>query len=402
VILQDTLRAVLREPPPPPPEPEVGRVLARAIPRASAQAVILTGVRRCGKSTLLSQLLRHGGPAAFVNFEDTRLFGLGPEDFPSFLSVLDETRPVPVIVGLDEVQEAPEWQRLVRALLDRRMTVLVTGSNASLLGREVGARLTGRHLSFEVHPFSYAEYLTWSRRPAGEASLRAWLDDGGFPLYLRENRDSLLRELLRDIIQRDIASRHGLREVRHVLNLALFLLANTGQPFSMRRLTRTLSMPTISQTSRYLEYLQDAYLLFALPKFSPSFRQRVISPLKYYAVDNGLRRANSQQATPDLGHRLENAVYLELRRRGADPAWAGESERWECDFVTGEAAIQVCAELTPASVAREVSGIAHAALLPGAKKRRALIVTLRQSDRLVVEGRSVEVVPAWKWLTNGS
>jgi hypothetical protein len=401
VRLQDTLRAVLREPPPPPPESEVARALARAIPRASAQAVILTGVRRCGKSTLLSQLLRRGGPSAFVNFEDTRLFGLGPEDFSSFLSVLDEARPGPAAVGLDEVQEVPEWQRLVRALLDRRKTVLVTGSNASLLGKEVGVRLTGRHLSFEVHPFSYAEYLTWSRRPAGEASLRTWLDDGGFPPYLRERRDEILRELLRDIIQRDIASRHGLREIRHVLNLALFLLANTGQPFSLRRLARTLSVPTVSQASRYLEYLQDAYLLLALPKFSPSFRQRVISSAKYYAVDNGLRRANSPQTTPDLGHRIENAVYLELRRRGARPAWAGESDLWECDFVTDEAAIQVCAELTRTSAVRELAGITRAAALPGTRKRRALILTLRQSDHMTVDGRPVEVTPAWKWLADG-
>ena len=388
----------MREPPPPPPESEVERALVRTIPRASAQAIVLTGVRRCGKSTLLSQVLRRGRPSVFADFEDTRLFGMGPEDFPSFLSVIDEARPS--VVGIDEVQEVPEWQRLVRALLDRRRTVLVTGSNASLLGREVGARLTGRHLSFEVHPFSYAEYLAWSGRPAGEPSLRSWLDEGGFPSRLREGSDAFLRELLRDIIQRDIASRHGLRELRHVLNLALFLLANTGQPFSMRRLTRSLSMPTVSQTSRYLEYLQDAYLLFALPKFSSSFRQRVISPPKYYAVDNGLRRANSPQNAPGFGHRLENAIYLELRCRGAIPAWAGETDTWECDFVTEDAIIQVCAELTRTNMARELAGIGHATALPGSRKRRALIVTLRQSDRLAVDGHPVEVVPAWKWLVN--
>jgi hypothetical protein len=360
--------------------------------------VVLTGIRRCGKSTLLAQMLRRRNSALFVNFEDTRLFGFGPEDFPSFLSVLDKARPATGVVGLDEVQEIPEWQRLVRALLDRGKAVLVTGSNASLLGREVGTRLTGRQLSYEVHPFDYGEYLAFSGRAAGTASLHAWLNDGGFPTYLRERNDAVLRELLRDVIQRDITSRHGLRETRHVLNLALFLLANTGNPFSMRKLTRTLALPTVAQTSRYLEYLQDSYLVSAMPKYSPSFRKRVLSPAKYYAVDNGLRRANSPQGAPDVGHRLENVVYNELRRRGANPAWAGENEQWECDFVTTEAAIQVCAELTNTNMARELAGISRALVLPGSARRRGLILTLDQSDRLVSEGRSIEVMPAWKWL----
>ena len=101
------------------------------------------------------------------------------------------------------------------------------------------------------------------------------------------------------------AVRHGLRETRHVTNLALFLLANTGQPMSMQRLTKSLAIPTVGQTSRYLEYLEDAYVLFGLPRFSASFKQRVVTPNKYYAIDNGLRRANSPQTTPDVGHRLE-------------------------------------------------------------------------------------------------
>jgi hypothetical protein len=142
--------------------------------------------------------------------------------------------------------------------------------------------------------------------------------------------------------------------------------------------------------------LQDAYVLFAVPKFSPSFKQRVVTPNKYYANDTGFRRVNSPQAAPDRGHRLENLVFLALRRRGPSVCYAGERNSWECDFVTDTLAIQVCAELTPYNRDREVSGLVRACRLPG--KRRPLILTLNQQDRIREQDTPIEVRPAWEWL----
>lgn len=333
--------------------------------------------------------------ALYLNFEDPRLFGLGPEDFPNLLELCRQGADVPVF--LDEVQEVPEWQRFVRALLDAGLQVCLTGSNASLLGRELGSKLTGRHLSTEVFPFSFSEYRKYCGRSAEAAALEAYLDDGGFPAYLRERDPRILQELLRDIVSRDIAQRYRLRETRHVMSLLLFLLANTGQPFSLQRLTKSLAIPTVGQTSRYLEFLQDAYLLLGVPKFSASVRQRVTAPAKYYAIDNGLRRVNTPAGgAPDLGHRLENAVFLELRRRGERPTYAAERDAWECDFVTDTTAIQVCARLLPENLPRELRGVLAACRLPGA--RQALILTLDQHDRLSVEGVAVQVRPAWEWM----
>jgi predicted AAA+ superfamily ATPase len=365
----------------------------------SSYATVLTGVRRCGKSTLQAQLMRRAKRSFYCNFEDTRLFGMGPADFPTFLSVLDDVTSPSDALFLDEVQEVPEWQRLVRALLDRGRTVCVTGSNASLLGRELGARLTGRHLSFEVFPFSYAEYLDFTGLDAGAASVRTFLDDGGFPSFLADRQDLILQALLRDVIQRDVAARHGLRETRHVMNLALFLLANTGQPHSFQGLTKSLSIPAVGQTSRYVEHLRDAYLLLAVPKFSASFKQRVVAPAKYYAIDNGLRRANAPHQQPDLGHRLENAVAIHLRRQRQEVSYAAERGRWECDFIVPAAAIQVCVELTEANRARELRGAVEGARLRGG--RRALVVTLDQADRLVEDGVTIDIVPAWRWMAEG-
>jgi predicted AAA+ superfamily ATPase len=371
---------------------------------SSSHALVLTGVRRCGKSTLQSQIRRGiKGSAVTLNLEDTRLYGLGPEDFATLLSILDTDYPR-AAVYLDEVQEVPEWQRLVRALLDSGRRVCLTGSNASLLGREMGSKLTGRHISHEVYPFSFQEFLEFTGQKAGAKSLNDHLMRGGFAAALSagpEQGPVLLRELLRDVVHRDIVTRHSLRSARPLMTLALHLIAHPGQPLSLQALAKGLSLPSVAQTGRMVEYLQDAWLMLALPRFSASFKQRVTSPPKYYAVDTGLAAANSPNPTPDLGRKLENAVLLALRRMGAAPTFAASPHEWECDFVTASQAIQCCARLTPENRHRELRGLVEAAKLPAAqqgKGRELLVITLDQEDALTVQGLKIRVIPAWKWL----
>jgi uncharacterized protein len=371
---------------------------------ASSHALVLTGVRRCGKSTLQAQIRRGiKGSAVTLNLEDTRLYGLGPEDFVTLLSILDTDYPK-AAVYLDEVQEVPEWQRLVRALLDSGRRVCLTGSNASLLGREMGTKLTGRHISHEVYPFSYQEFLEFTGQKAGAKSLNDYLMRGGFAAALSagpEQGPVLLRELLRDVVHRDIVTRHSLRSARPLMTLALHLIAHPGQPLSLQALAKGLSLPSVAQTGRMAEYLQDAWLMLALPRFSASFKQRVTSPPKYYAVDTGLAAANSPNPTPDLGRKLENAVLLTLRRIGTGPTFAAATHEWECDFVTASQAIQCCARLTPENRQRELRGLIEAAKLPGGqqgKGRELLVITLDQEDALTEQGLKIRVIPAWKWL----
>ena len=135
----------------------------------------------------------------------------------------------------------------------------------------------------------------------------------------------MLQALLRDVIQRDVAARHGLRETRHVMNLALFLLANTGQPLSFQTLTKNLAVPTVGQTSRYVEHLKDAYLLFSVPRYSSSVKQRIVAPAKYYAIDNGLRRATSGHGPPDLGHRLRMPWPSTCASHARELVYAGDA-----------------------------------------------------------------------------
>lgn len=406
MLLRETLRSVLAAPG---DENAAKREVMRRLRPGwksgmASHALVLTGVRRCGKSTLQGQIRRNiKGPAVTINLEDTRLYGLGPEDFATIMSVLDADHPK-AAVYLDEIQEVPEWQRLVRALLDSGRRVCLTGSNASLLGREMGSKLTGRHLTHEVHPFSFQEFLEFTRQKPGPAALRDYLMRGGFAAALGVTPGQgavLLRELLRDVVHRDIVTRHSLRAARPLMTLVLHLFAHQGQPLSLQSLSKGLGLPSVAQTGRMAEYLQDAWLVLALPRFSPSFRQRVTSPPKYYAVDNGLAAANSPNPTPDLGRKLECAVLLALRRRGSSPAFACAPHEWECDFVTPESAIQCCAHLTPENRQRELRGLIQAATLSGSAKNRPrelLVITLDQEDALAEQGHQIRVIPAWKWL----
>ncbi len=397
MILHDTLLDVLKDQPQAVAGGAVQRAILGNIPSRSGQVLVLSGVRRCGKSVLQAQVMQRDGHGAYCNFEDTRLYGLGPEDFPAFIRTVEDLAPNKNKgIFLDEVQEIPRWEMLVRSLLDRGHRVCVTGSNASLLHRELGSKLTGRHLSYEITPFSYTEYLAFTRAHRGRKSLEDYLAAGGFPIYLQERDPRILQELLRDIVQRDIVTRYGIRDVRPLMNLTLFLMCNTGQPLSLQKLRKSLQISTVAQTSRLIGFLLDSYLFAGVQKFSPAFRQRIITPAKYYAVDNGLRQTNSPQQTHDLGHRLENAVYHCLRRRSQNVWYAGEKDLWECDFVTDDLCIQACAQVTPENMAREANGVTMATKLPG--KRTPMILTLDQDDLLHHDDRQIEVLSAWKWL----
>lgn len=406
MLLRETLQAVMAKPGGMGvADHEVVRHFQPAWKAAMAShALALTGVRRCGKSTLQGQIRRGiKGASVTINLEDTRLYGFGPEDFATVLSILDADHPKAAIY-LDEVQEVPEWQRLVRALLDSGRRVCLTGSNASLLGREMGSKLTGRHLSHEVYPFSFQEFLEFTGQKAGASSLEDYLMRGGFAGALRAGPDQggvLLRELLRDVVHRDIVTRHALRTARPLMTLALHLLAHPGQPLSLQALSKGLGLPSVAHTGRMAEYLQDSWLMLTLPRFSASFKQRVTSPPKYYAVDTGLAAANTPNPTPDLGRKLENAVLLTLRRMGAAATFAAAPHEWECDFVTAGLAIQCCARLTPENRQRELRGLIQAATLPGSTKNRGrelLVITLDQEDALTEHDHPIRVIPAWKWL----
>lgn len=356
-------------------------------------ASIITGIRRCGKSTLLRQLLPSvKGKSIFLNFEDPRLAGFEKDDFRR----LDAELVVRKIKNLffDEIQMLDSWELYVRQKLDEGYKVLVTGSNATLLSKEMGTKLTGRHLSYELFPFSYTEYLTFIKKKDTVTSLESYLQSGGFPEYLKVQNPQILQQLLDDILLRDIAVRYAVRDVNSLRKLAVYLISNIGKPVSATKLKDVFNIKATSTILEFFSYMEDAYLLQFIPKFSYSLQVQIRNPKKVYAIDLGLFTHNSITFSEEKGRRLENLVYLHYRRLGKEIAYFNEKK--ECDFIISEKgkvqeAVQVCYDINEDNLRREIDGLSEAMRV--LNLNTGTIITFNQSDIYQTAEGSITLKP---------
>jgi len=368
------------------------------LPDMSAFALIVSGIRRCGKSTLLFQLLNQKYPdALYVNFEDPRLYEFSPADF----SRLDESIRASGsrVLFFDEIQIIPEWERYVRQKLDEDYKLVITGSNASLLSRELGTRLTGRHITKELFPFSYHEFCSFKELSYNKTSLLNYLATGGFPEYVKQGVPEILSQLFEDILIRDIAVRYGVRDIKTLQRLAFYLLSNVGKLITGNRLKILFEIGSTSTVMEYLSHLEYSYLLHFVPKFSYSLRKQIANPRKVYAIDTGLINVNSGSFSDDNGRKFENLIYLHLRQKYREIYYYAEKN--ECDFViitnnVLKEAVQVCFELNPDNLDRELDGLIEALSFFGASE--GIIVTLDQTDLIEKNGKIVHVMPAYQYL----
>ena len=371
------------------------------LPVVDRFATIVTGVRRAGKSTLLNQWAEDfGGRVVSIHFDDLRLATFTTSDFLFLDEVVRERQAEAVI--LDEIQNVPEWERYVTSALDRGRKVLVTGSNAQMLSRELGTRLTGRHLNLELFPFSYGEFIRYANRSAGFASLKEHLEVGGFPAYVQTRRRELLVELFNDILYRDIVVRYGLRDAASIRMLATYLLGHVGCRLAPSRLKDSIHVSSSGTVLDYFTYLEETYLIQRISQFAPSPKARLSSQKKVYACDTGLVSAIELRDGANLGHKLENLVYLKLRRpEEVVSYYRHETNDTECDFIVERRdgtveAVQVAWELTAENETREVEGAVQAMARFGLKE--AVLVTADQRDLINRDGRLIRVVPAYDYL----
>ncbi len=362
-------------------------------------AMILSGIRRCGKSTLLRQITRRVKNFYYFNFEDPRATNFEVQDFQKLDEVFSEEFGKADYYFFDEIQNVSRWELFVRTLLDRKRHVIITGSNASLLSKELGTRLTGRHLRYELFPFSFKEFLKLTGERPGIEAFEEFFEKGGFPEFLKAQKAGILQELFTDIVIRDIVARHKLRSVKTIQEMALYLLTNVGREFSYSGLREIFSLGSTSSAVSFVSYFEDSYLLFTVPKFDYSLKKQLVNPKKVYSIDNGLSNANSASFSEDKGKMLENAVFLGLRRRHKDVFYF--RGKGECDFVVKEKtklikAIQVCFELNEDNKNREINGLIEA--LEKFQLKEGLILTYNQTDELRVGNRAIKVLPVWKWL----
>jgi predicted AAA+ superfamily ATPase len=358
--------------------------------------LIITGIRRCGKSTLMQQLIdKLNSSVAFFNFEDPRIFGFETTDFVKLDEVIGENS---LFYFFDEIQNVDNWEIFVRNLHDKQKVICVTGSNASLLSRELGTKLTGRNIQIELLPFSFKEYLSFKKIAAQADTFKRYLVEGGFPDYLKTENKEVLQQLFKDIIYRDIIVRHSVRNDKVLMSIALYLISNVGKEFSYTNIKNTFGVGSVNTVMDYISWFEDSYLLFTVPKFSWSLKSIAINPKKVYVIDTGFGDANSLSFSNDTGRLFENAVYLQLRRTHKELYYF--REKGECDFVVKENnlvtnAIQVCAEVSQDNLPRELNGLVEA--LTFFNLEEGIIITMNQEDEIIRNEKKIKLIPAWKW-----
>lgn len=359
--------------------------------------MVISGIRRSGKSTLMRQVMRKHMSFNYFNFEDPRAVGFDVKDFQKLKEIFDEENEKTNRNFFDEIQNISEWERFARYLHDRKEKIVITGSNASLLSRELGTKLTGRYLSYEVFPFSYTEFLMFTKDKPSKESFEKYLLLGGFPEFLESRKNEYHRELYNSIINRDIIVRHNLKQGKGITELGIFLTTNSGKEFSYNKLKSLLDIGSATTVSEYVSYLEDAYLLFTVPKLEFSYRKQIKNPKKVYSIDTGFSKNISASNSDDIERALENAVYLFLRRKYREIFYF--RDKTECDFVVKDRgkiimAVQVCYDLNSENIDRELEGLKEA--MKKFKVREGLIITSDSSDTF----DSIKAIPAWKWMSS--
>ena len=376
--------------------------------------LIMSGLRRSGKSTILRVLQQEMHESDYyLNFDDDRLVHFQVEDFQLLLEVFIELFGKQNTFFFDEIQNIEGWERFARRLYEKGYKIFITGSNAKLLSQELGTRLTGRYIQFEVFPLSFPEIIehkypdlltkkVFSTEDVGTALnlFATYFKYGGIPDYYKFRRSEYLKDLYEGILYRDIVARYKINNEKALKELVYYFASNIGKEFSFTRLSQTIGLSSPHTVSNYCEYLERCYLCFFLTRYSHSLKKQIQHNKKCYMIDPALVRNIGFRVSEDQGRLLENIVFLELKRRGEDIYF--HKDKKECDFIIRRKnqiaeAIQVSQSLSSEKVKkREVEGLLEALGTYGLS--RGLIVTEGEQCSLEVGDYHIEIIPIWKWL----
>ena len=371
--------------------------------------VVISGLRRAGKSTLLAQLAQAFYPDEeyfFVNFEDERFLSFTVSDFIKLHELLIELFGNKKIFLLDEIQNIEGWERFVNRMAASGYKFYITGSNASLLSKELGTKLTGRYLPVELFPFSFDEYLrfkkitlpdltrlTTVKRGKLKNAFLNYLKNGGIPQALQYPELPIHKTMYDDIINRDVAMRYKITDIKPLKELSFYLLGNIASLVSYNKLKAFLQLGSVNTVSGYIDYLGTAWLIFAINRFAFSIKQQQIANKKIYSIDTGLTKSVAFSFSEDKGKFLENTVFLQLRRLyGEDIYYYKTKKGREVDFYLPKKKtfIQVCQSLTdPETRAREKGALFEA--MKEIKGSSGLILTEDEKE-------DTAVVPVYEWL----
>jgi len=390
------------------------------------EAVIITGVRRCGKSYLMKLIWQEikknknisNDDVLYFNFESEKLLDFTAKHFDILLSAYHEMfslqKKKKVYLFFDEIQNIPGWEKFISRLIEEnKYKIFITGSNASLLSKEIGTALTGRNFTMCMYPLSFKEFFNfrvgyvmvkndWFDKEkiiVVKKTLFEYLEIGGFPEVVRNNFRPLLEEYLRNIIYRDIVLRRHIKYESSLREIVQFVSSNIGVPLSLKKISVMTKIKNLMTIKNYLSYLTDSFLFFTASKHSFSVKNRIYNPDKFYICDVGMYKEINLSPGKNEGRVLENLVYNELIQRGFLVDYF--SEKHECDFILCKknkifGAIQVCADFTHENKDREISGLIDA--LKKYDLSEGFILTLEDEDEIFMDGKKIIVLPVYKWL----
>ncbi len=385
----------------------------------SPQAQVIIGVRRSGKSTLCLQSLTNAGVRfAYADFDDERLAGLGANQLNDVLEVLYKIYGDFSCIFLDEIQNIDGWPLFVNRLLRTKMRVVITGSNAKLLGSDLATHLTGRSSEINLYPFSFAEYCEMKgvdynqRTTKGIAKIRdifdEYLQKGGFPELMRvKNGKKYIANLVDNILKRDIEQRYNIalhaqfeNMAHHLLNIAPYVVLTSD-------IAKLFNFNSLHTVRNYVSYLKQAFMLIGIQKYSPKSKIRITQE-KIYAVDVALMNQRENAfAGENLGWRLETVVLSHLvrkcQREGWDIYYLKERSA-ECDFVVCNGnrvlqCIQVSYDISSEKTRkREVAGLLLAN--KQTKCENLLLLTDHEFKDIEKNGHRISVRPVYEWTTS--
>lgn len=388
------------------------------------EIIVLSGIRRCGKSILLEHVrrLHESENDYYFNFEDERLVNFKSEDFEILHQTLISLYGIQKNFYLDEIQNIPAWELFVRRMYNNSCKIYITGSNANLFSEELGTRLTGRYISLNVYPISFAEFsqyhiplerVDFSTTEIGtlKEKYSEYLKLGGIPAYIKNQDTEYLHSLYESILYRDIITRYKVGNPEALKKLLFYLASNCGKEVTLSKLLGMINnngkiIKSNTTISDYCSYIENSYLCFFVNRYDDNLKAQQQAPRKIYFIDHVLAKILGFRTSEDRGRMLENIVFIELKRRGHDIFYYSDSR--ECDFIVREGSrtkqvIQVCIELYDSSAKeREVSGLIEA--IDKFSLSEGLIITEYEEGEEIVErnGKKYRVLikPIWKWLRN--
>lgn len=379
---------------------------------------VISGPRRSGKS-VFSILLLKDKNFAYVNFDDDNLLKIKNSD--EIIKGISQIYPKSDFILFDEIQNLENWELFVNKLQRRGRNIIITGSNARLLSRDLATVLTGRYIPVEILPFSFREFLRAKdfgvgkedvKLPQTQGEILAYLDQylisGGFPEIIVKGMDSklYLQMLFDAILFKDVVKRYNIRFSQKLYELSLYLISNFCCEYSFSKIKNILGFRSPNTVLNYLKYLEESYLFFTLTRFSFKLKEQLKAPKKIYVVDNGLISAKSFQSSQNRGRSMENLVFIELLRKGykinQDLFYYRTRNGREIDFLLKKGTkvsklIQVCFDIEDPKVEkRELKG-----LIEGSEELRCAdlsVITWDCDKEERIKDNTIKFVPLWNWL----